>query len=97
MATGTLATASVTVQSASRQAASDRYLLRLESITRGAVVTEQDSRVQPKMLDRALGKSMADLKDALPKTWSSPTMSPHCADETKYAVADAVVRFARRA
>jgi phosphomannomutase/phosphoglucomutase len=32
---------------------------------------------------------MADLKDALPKTWSSPTMSPHCADETKYGVVDA--------
>ena len=44
------------------------------------------------MLDRASGKSMADLKDALPKTWSSPTMSPHCADETKYGVADAVVK-----
>ena len=44
------------------------------------------------MLDRAPGKSMADLKDALPKTWSSPTMSPHCADETKYGVVDAVVR-----
>jgi hypothetical protein len=26
------------------------------------------------MLDRAPDKSMADLKDALPKTWSSPTM-----------------------
>jgi phosphomannomutase/phosphoglucomutase len=44
------------------------------------------------MLDRATGKSMADLKDALPKTWSSPTMSPHCADETKYGVVDAVVK-----
>src|SRR5260221_4170883 len=44
------------------------------------------------MLDRAPGKSMADLKDALPKTWSSPTMSPHCADEIKYGVADAVVK-----
>jgi phosphomannomutase/phosphoglucomutase len=44
------------------------------------------------MLDRAPGKSMADLKNALPKTWSSPTMSPHCADETKYGVADAVVK-----
>src|SRR6187431_896556 len=43
------------------------------------------------MLDRAPGKTMADLKDALPKTWSSPTMSPHCADETKYGVVDAVV------
>jgi phosphomannomutase / phosphoglucomutase len=35
---------------------------------------------------------MADLKDALPKTWSSPTMSPHCADELKYGVVDAVVK-----
>jgi phosphomannomutase/phosphoglucomutase len=43
------------------------------------------------MLDRAPDKSMADLKDALPKTWSSPTMSPHCADETKYGVVDEVV------
>jgi phosphomannomutase/phosphoglucomutase len=44
------------------------------------------------MLDRNPGKSMADLKDALPKTWSSPTMSPHCADEEKYAITDAVVK-----
>ena len=44
------------------------------------------------MLDRSPGKSMADLKDALPKTWSSPTMSPHCADEAKYGVVDAVVK-----
>jgi phosphomannomutase/phosphoglucomutase len=38
------------------------------------------------MLDRNPGKSLADLKNALPKTWSSPTMSPHCADEAKYGV-----------
>src|ERR1700726_2087119 len=44
------------------------------------------------MLDRAPGKPMADLKNALPKTWSSPTMSPHCADEAKYGVADALVK-----
>ena len=44
------------------------------------------------MLDRNPGKSMADLKNALPKTWSSPTMSPHCADETKYAVVDEVIK-----
>ena len=44
------------------------------------------------MLDRNTGKSMADLKNALPKTWSSPTMSPHCPDETKYAVVDEVVK-----
>ena len=44
------------------------------------------------MLDRAPGKSMADLKNALPKTWSSPTMSPHCSDETKYGIVDSVVK-----
>jgi phosphomannomutase/phosphoglucomutase len=44
------------------------------------------------MLDRSPQKSMADLKNALPKTWSSPTMSPHCADEIKYRVVDDVVR-----
>jgi phosphomannomutase/phosphoglucomutase len=44
------------------------------------------------MLDRNAEKSMADLKNALPKTWSSPTMSPHCDDEKKYGVVDAVVQ-----
>jgi phosphomannomutase/phosphoglucomutase len=44
------------------------------------------------MLDRNPGKSMADLKNALPKTWSSPTMSPHCDDEKKYGVVDQVVK-----
>jgi phosphomannomutase / phosphoglucomutase len=44
------------------------------------------------MLDRNPGRSMADLKNALPKTWQSPTMSPHCADETKYDVVDQVVK-----
>src|SRR3984893_17550364 len=44
------------------------------------------------MLDRASGRSMADLKNDLPKTWSSPTMSPHCADEIKYGVVDQVVK-----
>jgi phosphomannomutase/phosphoglucomutase len=43
------------------------------------------------MLDRAPDKSMADLKNALPKTWSSPTMSPHCADEAKYGVVEGVI------
>src|SRR4029077_4773985 len=46
------------------------------------------------MLDRNPGRSMADLKNALPRTWQSPTMSPHCPDETKYAVvADVVKHF----
>ena len=44
------------------------------------------------MLDHAPGKSMADLKNALPKTWSSPTMSPHCADEAKYGIVEKVVK-----
>jgi len=44
------------------------------------------------MLDRNPDKSMADLRDALPKTWSSPTMSPHCADEIKYGIVDQVVK-----
>ena len=44
------------------------------------------------MLDHAPGKTMADLKDALPKTWSSPTMSPHCSDETKYGIVTQVVK-----
>ncbi len=44
------------------------------------------------MLDRNPESSMADLKNALPKTWGSPTMSPHCADEEKYGVVDTVVK-----
>jgi phosphomannomutase/phosphoglucomutase len=44
------------------------------------------------MLDRNPDKSMADLLHALPKTWGSPTMSPHCDDEKKYAVVEAVVK-----
>jgi phosphomannomutase/phosphoglucomutase len=43
------------------------------------------------MLDRNPDKSMADLYAALPKTWGSPTMSPHCDDEKKYGVVDKVV------
>jgi len=42
------------------------------------------------MLDRAPGKSLADLERQLPKTWGSPTMSPHCADEVKYAIVDKI-------
>jgi phosphomannomutase / phosphoglucomutase len=44
------------------------------------------------MLDRNPGKSMADLYRALPRTWGTPTMSPHCADEIKYEVVERVVR-----
>ena len=34
---------------------------------------------------------MADLKRALPKTYQSPTMSPHCDDEKKYGVVEKIV------
>ena len=43
------------------------------------------------MLDRNPGKSVADLRDELSKTWQSPTMSPHCDDEKKYAIVDKLV------
>jgi len=45
------------------------------------------------MLDRNPGKKMSDLRKALPKTWQSPTMSPHCADEVKYGVIEQVVKY----
>jgi phosphomannomutase/phosphoglucomutase len=49
------------------------------------------------MLDRNPGKSMADLKDALPKTWGSPTMSPHCDDEKKYGIVEKVTQHFQNA
>ena len=45
-----------------------------------------------KMLDRNPDKSMADLRRDLPMTYQSPTMSPHCDDEKKYAVVDQIVQ-----
>jgi phosphomannomutase/phosphoglucomutase len=42
------------------------------------------------MLDRNPARSMADLYRELPKTWGSPTMSAHCADDLKYGVVDQV-------
>jgi phosphomannomutase/phosphoglucomutase len=44
------------------------------------------------MLDRNPEQSMADLYQALPKTWGSPTMSPECPDEVKYQVVERVVK-----
>lgn len=43
------------------------------------------------MLDRNPTKSMSQLYAEVPKTWGSPTMSPHCDDEKKYGVAQKVV------
>lgn len=43
------------------------------------------------MLDRNPTLTMADLGRSLSRTWSSPTLSRHCDDEKKYAVADSVL------
>src|SRR5450631_958505 len=42
------------------------------------------------MLDRNPDKSMVERYEAVPKTWGSPNMSPHCEDEVKYGVAEKV-------
>jgi len=38
------------------------------------------------MIDHAGGKKLSELEATLPKTWSSPTMSPFCPDADKYMV-----------
>jgi len=43
------------------------------------------------MLDRNPGQKLSELKRALPVAYTSLTMSPHCADEVKYGVVEAVV------
>ncbi len=44
-----------------------------------------------KLLDRNPGQRMSDLRRALPQTYSTPTMSPHCPDAEKYAVLERLV------
>jgi len=44
-----------------------------------------------KLMDRNRDSSMSDLRRALPQTWSTPTMSPWCADTEKYEVLDRIV------
>lgn len=44
-----------------------------------------------KLMDLNPDSSMADLRKALPVTYSSPTMSPYCSDEHKYAVLERIV------
>ncbi|MBY0420661.1 MAG: phosphomannomutase/phosphoglucomutase, partial [Parvularculaceae bacterium] len=44
-----------------------------------------------RMMERNPGKKLSDLRKSLPKTWSSPTMAPKCADDKKYGVVDKVV------
>lgn len=43
------------------------------------------------MLDRNPGKSLSQLKTALPDAWTSMTMSPHCDDDRKYGVLERIV------
>src|SRR6056297_2192959 len=44
-----------------------------------------------KLMDRHPDKTMSDLRRALPRTWSTPTMSPHCPDTEKYSVLNKIV------
>lgn len=45
-----------------------------------------------KLMDRNASKSLSDLRKALPHTFSTPTMSPYCADEEKYDVLERIVQ-----
>jgi len=45
-----------------------------------------------KLMDRNPDMSMSDLRRALPQTWSTPTMSPYCADTEKYEVLERLVQ-----
>ena len=44
-----------------------------------------------KMMDRNPGKKLSELKKALPVSYTSLTMSPHCDDEVKYGVLEKIV------
>ena len=44
------------------------------------------------MIDHAGSKKLSEIEATLPKTWSSPTMSPFCADEAKYDVVAAITK-----
>lgn len=44
-----------------------------------------------RLMDKNPDKSMEDLKNALPKTWGTPTMAPYCADDKKYGLVDKIV------
>ncbi len=44
-----------------------------------------------KLLDHNPDKSMSDLRRALPQTFATPTLSPHCPDTEKYEVLERLV------
>jgi phosphomannomutase/phosphoglucomutase len=45
-----------------------------------------------KLMDRNLDSKMSDLRKALPRTYSTPTMSPYCSDLEKYDVLERIVK-----
>ncbi len=45
-----------------------------------------------RLLDRHPDRTLADLARSLPRTWTTPTMSPYCADGEKYQVLDRIVQ-----
>jgi phosphomannomutase/phosphoglucomutase len=45
-----------------------------------------------RMMDRRADRTLAQLREELPRTWSSPTMSPFCPDDKKYQVVEAVIK-----
>jgi phosphomannomutase / phosphoglucomutase len=45
-----------------------------------------------RMVDRRPDRTLAQLRDELPRTWGSPTMSPFCPDDRKYAVVEQVTK-----
>ena len=46
-----------------------------------------------KLLENNLGNSLSQLAESLPSTWSTPTMSPHCPDEEKYAAVERITQL----
>lgn len=48
-----------------------------------------------KLMNRNADKSMSDLRRALPRTWSMPTLSPYAADEEKYDILARIVEKLR--
>ncbi len=46
-----------------------------------------------RMMDRRADATLAQLREELPQTWSSPTMSPFCPDDKKYGVVDKITAY----
>ena len=45
-----------------------------------------------KLLDKNSPKKISNLLDEVPKTYQSPTMSPHCSDAEKYKIVDVMIQ-----